>query len=333
MRKFRWDGCSDAKNGMGAQMQKIAAAEYEKELVSIISPFYNEEDCIDLFFERLHAVVKHLSDRYRFELIFTNNCSTDGSLEKVLAICNVHSYVQVVTLSRNFGYQASMLSGLRNASGDITIFIDTDGEDPPEMIEQFLNEWKNGYDVVYGERVDRPEPPIIQAARKAFYRITKFIADYDFIVDMAEFSCFSRSVRQNILQSRSTHPFIRAEIAYSGYRRIGIPYRRHPRIAGTSKFSLVRMTKFAIAGILSSSTFPLRLSVYLAGPIGLFDFFAALYCLFGGAISLPALIAANMSAILIALSSIAMYVARIYKDGLQRNVFVIDQAKSRLNHE
>ena len=114
--------------------------------------------------------------------------------------------------------------------------IDVDCEDPPEMIPKFVNEWEKGYDIVYGKRDKRPEFIGIQLARKAFYRITRLIADYDFILDMAEFSLVSARVREAILQNRTTFPFIRTEIGFVGFKRKGISYARQHRIVGKSHY-------------------------------------------------------------------------------------------------
>ena len=137
-----------------------------KPLLTIICPVYNEEACIPLFFDRLISVLDTVKDKYEFELIFTNNASQDQSLEKILQIREEVPWVQVISLSRNFGYQASLMSGLNNSSGDAIILIDVDCEDPPEMLLQFIEKWEEGYEIVYGERVKRNEPHLIQLARK-----------------------------------------------------------------------------------------------------------------------------------------------------------------------
>jgi len=296
-----------------------------KPSVSIICPVYNEDKSIPLFFDRLMTVIEPLRDRFEFELIFMNNASTDGSLEAIAAIRRHHDWVHVITLSRNFGYQASLTCGLTNAAGDASIFIDVDCEDPPEMIPDFLDHWQRGFDIVYGQRVARPESAVMVAARKIFYRLTRLIADNDFILDMAEFALMNRRVRQVCLNNRSTYPFIRNEIAYAGFRRHGIPFERRPRVAGTTHYNLVRMTTFAIAGILSASTFPLRLAAYIAAVLVPLNLLAALANLFGGVSEFKFLEHLNWAATILSVGSIALFVARIYKDGINRPLYVIDQ--------
>jgi dolichol-phosphate mannosyltransferase len=235
-------------------------------------------------------------------------------------------------LSRNFGYQASLVSGLSNARGDAVIIIDVDCEDPPEMIPRFLAEWENGNDIVYGERVNRSEHVLLRAARRAFYRITRRIADNDFVLDMAEFSLVSRRVRDVCLSQKSTFPFLRNELAFSGFTRIGLPYTRQQRIHGQTHYNLVRMTQFAIAGILSSSTFPLRLTVYAGLPLAIMDFIAAIGSLIHPIpLNLQWLILLNLALLLLGASFSALYVARIYKDGVNRPLFIVDDKQSFAN--
>lgn len=300
--------------------------------VSIICPVHNEERCIPLFFARLNAVLDQLQANYDFELIFTNNGSTDGSLAKIAAIRRDHPWVQVITLSRNFGYQASLMSGLANAKGSYFIIIDVDGEDPPELIPEFLECAKRGYDLVYGQRVARQEPAILQWARRVFYRVTRQIADNDFILDMAEFALFSYKIRDTILQNVSSLPFVRAEIAYAGFSRYGVKYTRGRRMEGETHYNLRSMANFAIAGVLTSSTFPLRLAAYAGIPVIAADVFV-------GAISLVremdhvvnALILFNLAVIAYTLGSLSVYCARIYKDALNRPLYIVDREKTALN--
>src|ERR1700688_132195 len=117
-----------------------------KLMVTIICPVFNEQECVPLFFARLKSSLSELREAYDLELIFTNNCSTDRTLEEIQKIRAVEPWVHVITLSRNFGYQASIMCGLRNAAGQGTIFIDVDCEDPPEMIPQFIKHWRSGFD-------------------------------------------------------------------------------------------------------------------------------------------------------------------------------------------
>jgi polyisoprenyl-phosphate glycosyltransferase len=313
-------------------MASSAPSTNETPLVSIICPVFNEEDCIPLFFSRLEEVVRPLGDRYRFELIFTNNGSTDRSVARILEIREKHPWVQLITLSRNFGYHASLMSGLVNAMGDVLVIIDVDCEDPPELIPVFLKGWEEGNDLVYGERTNRPEAWWLKATRKLFYRLTRSIADSDFILDMAEFSLFTRRVRDVLCSNRSTFPFLRNELAYAGFARKAIPFTRLQRVHGRTHYRLLRMARFAITGILSSSTFPLRAAAYFGIPIGAIDLGIATSRLVSPyPTDLAPFFLLNLSFIVVALGFASIYIARIYKDEVGRPRFIVDQSRTFLN--
>lgn len=297
----------------------------------IICPVYNEEKVVPLFFDRALPVINELSARYKVDLLFINNASTDGTYQAIQKLRQEHIFVYVITLSRNVGYQCSLECGLRNAKGDIISFIDVDCEDPPEMILDFVNRYEQGYDIVYGERVDREEIAVIKQLRKLFYHIVHRIADDDVILYMAEFSLLTSEVRDAIIKDQNSFPFIRSSIARVGFNRIGLPYKRHRRIGGATHYNLIGMIVFATAGILASTTLPLRLPIFvlplwltLTGILGFLQietgnpwftytniFVAAAYLGGTGAFT-------------------ALYVARTYKNGLQRPNYVMHRRFTHL---
>jgi dolichol-phosphate mannosyltransferase len=300
--------------------------------VSIVSPVFNEELTVRPFYERLSRALAPLRDRYDFEIIFSNNRSADRTAERVLELRAADPSVQLLTLSRNFGYQQSMLAGMRQASGDAICFIDVDGEDPPEMIPDFIRHWEEGYDIVYGVRDRRAEPVPITWARKIFYRVNKMIADSDILVDVAEFSLFTADVRDAVAASGSTYPFLRAEIAHFGFKRMGIRYDREPRIAGKSHFNVYGMARFAIAGILSSTTVPLRIALYLLPPLfalNAIGFWAEVTGRWAWGFEL--LVMADLVYLCIGLAVVALYTARNYRNVIARPLAVVDWRLSALN--
>jgi dolichol-phosphate mannosyltransferase len=301
--------------------------------IQVICPVYNEEQNIDYFYERFRSVRDQITERYHFELTFIDNFSTDRTSELIKALRAKDQSVQVITHSRNFGYQASLLSGLTNLEGDAYVIIDADCEDPPELITAFLQKWEEGYDLVYGNRKWRSENSTVAMARRIFYRLTKKIADSDFIIDMAEFSLFSRRIRDQVLSHSSTFPFVRSDLAYAGFRRCGIDYKREPRRFGKTHYNLLRMAAFAISGILSASTFPLRAIVYGGIPLATIDLVAAILEIIGAPVSLAAVLLINLAFVCFSLVSISLYVARISKDVIGRSVFVVDEDRSDLNQQ
>ncbi len=297
----------------------------ERKLISIVCPVHNEETAVPLFYQRLEAALSPLRDRYDFELLFTNNGSTDGTLAAIMKLRERNPSVQVLTLSRNFGYEASVATGLRHARGAAIAVIDVDCEDPPELIPQFVQEWEHGCDIVYGKRDRRAEFVGMHLARKAFYRVNRLIADSEIVLDMAEFFLISASVRDAVLLSRSTKPFLRSDVAHVGFQRKGISYQRQRRVAGKSHYSLWRAIDFGIGGILSSSTFPLRLWVYL------FPFFAAANIALLWTDRFRSVVVLDFLYVAFFIAMISIYLARTYKDVVHRPISVVDWRKSTLS--
>ena len=299
--------------------------------IKVICPVYNEEMALNHFYERYRAMRDKLVASYDFELTFINNASTDGTLNIIRTIRAQDPTVQVISQSRNFGYQASVLCGLTNVKGEAYVIIDADCEDPPEMIPAFIEKWEEGYDLVYGKRVWRPESAAIVAARRLFYRLTNKIADSDFIIDMAEFSLFTDRVRAQVLSHRSTYPFVRSDLAYTGFRRFGIEYKREPRRFGKTHYNLMNMTRFAIAGILSASTFPLRAIAYAGLPMSAGNLLAAALFVVGIDVPLAPILLCNLAFFCFSLAFLAIYIARVTKDVTGRAVFIVDSKMSDLN--
>lgn len=302
-----------------------------RQRLTIICPVYNEKGVVQLFFPRMRAVMDELSKRYDVNLVFSDNRSTDTTLSEVREICDSNPDVFVIALSANVGYQCSMDCALRTCHGDIFGFIDVDGEDPPEMILQLIELYEKGYDIVYGDRVDREEVFIIKFLRKVFYRLLRRVADDEVILDMAEFMVMSREVRDAIINDRTSYPFIRASIGRVGFKRIGIPYKRQQRLSGKSHYNLWTLTKFAVAGILSSSTLLLRLPLYSL-PIWLSAVLIATYfwATQGTVWWLLALTALICGYVGCTVSFIGIYVGRTYKNSLGRPNYVIDHKHSLL---
>ena len=298
-------------------------------VLAILVPVYNEEQVVPLFFDRMEPVLDQLQQAYRPQMVFLNNASSDGTLAAIESVRGRYADTYVLTLSRNVGYQRSLEFGLRHCHADLFVFIDVDCEDPPEMILDFVARHRDGYDIVYGERVDRVEIASIKLMRKIFYRLLRAIADEDIVLDMAEFSLMTAEVRDAIVEDRSSFPFIRASIGRVGFRRLGIPYRRHPRIAGTTHYNFWGMTTFAVGGLLSASTLLLRVVTY-ALPLwiaimGGLAWFAG----HGDSAASAALHFVGFAYCGTALSFIAIYLARIYKNTLGRPNAFLDSSRSR----
>jgi glycosyltransferase involved in cell wall biosynthesis len=317
--------------GQNESLERAGHQNMEAQLLTILCPVHNEERVIPLFFERIRPVLAKLSERYSVDLVFLNNASTDGTLTEIEKVRQAWPATYVLTTSRNVGYHASLECGLRNSRGDLLVFIDVDCEDPPEMILQFAEKYEQGYDIVYGERADREEPPWLKSARRLFYRLLYMVADEEIVLDMAEFSLFTKEVRDAIVNENTSFPFLRASIGRVGFRRAAIPFKRHKRIGGSTHYNLLGLSIFAIAGILSSSTLFLRLPIFffplwilglLSLGIGYIETKSVWYLL-AGIIVFAGYVGAT-------LAFTALYVARTYKNGLHRPNAFVDHGRSLL---
>ena len=291
--------------------------------IAIICPLYNEEKSLLIFIEEIKKVEKQISDKYELDIVFSNNASTDRTLSMLDELSNKYKNIYYYTLSKNFGYQNSLSFALKNTTGDLFIIIDSDGEDPPSMILDFLKKYEEGNDIVYGERVNRPEGFIIKKMRNLFYRVLKFFSDDEIILNMAEFSLFTNEVKEHLIEENSSFPFLRSAISRVGFDLKAIPYSRNERFAGKSNYNFYTMLKFAIAGILASTTLPLRFPIYF------FPFWLGISTfLLLGSINNELLwkyfIFFSIIYLVLILSFISIYLARIYKNGLMRaNAYLV----------
>jgi dolichol-phosphate mannosyltransferase len=303
-----------------------------KKLVSIICPVYNEQVNIQMFYDRLETTLSDLRDLYKFEYIFTNNRSTDNTVEIISNLREHDKRVQLISFSRNFGYQASVLAGLHYAKGDASIVIDVDCEDPPEMIPSFIEKWQEGYDIVYGIRKKRQENVLVQESRNFFYWLLNKVGDHEIIMNMAEFGLITKDVRQEILNNKSTFPFLRTEISYAGFNQIGINYIRQARQYGKTHYNFWGMAQFAVGGILSSSTFLLRLSAFIGAVLVLLNAFAVFFEITNSVNkAFEVIVILDLMYLVFFMATISIYIARIYKNGVQRPVFIVDKRYTLIN--
>ena len=314
-----------------------AAVADPRKLVTIVCPVFNEEKAVPLFYERLVKALVPTETKVRYEILFVNNRSTDGTEAAVMALHGKDPRVQLLTLSRNYGYQASISAGMRHASGDASVNIDVDCEDPPELIPQFIERWMAGADIAYGIRAQREEFILMHLARKMFYRLTKRVSEHEIVLDMAEFFLIDRRVKEHVLSTRSTFPFVRGQVGYVGFRREGIAYKREKRIIGETHYNLLSAIRFGVAGILSSSTWPLRFLAYVGAALFALDLIVAV--VFVAWASLPieqtlrwfaAGVAVHLGWLVFSVGTLGIYLARVYKDTIGLPLYVADQKHSTI---
>jgi polyisoprenyl-phosphate glycosyltransferase len=229
--------------------------------LSVIVPCYNEEEVIGMSYDRLTTALSALCDDQvtSYELIFVDDGSRDQTAHLLRAFAETDDKVRVVLLSRNFGHQPAVTAGLDHAVGDCCVIIDADLQDPPELIADMVKLWREGFDVVYGQRTDRDgESAFKIATARAFYRGLNAISDVDIPLDVGDFRLIDRCVMDAIADMPERDRFLRGMISWVGYRQTALPYKRAARAAGHSKYPLTKMIRFALDGMLSFSLAPLR---------------------------------------------------------------------------
>lgn len=231
-------------------------------LISIVVPAYNEAEVLPELYQRTIKVVENISAEV--ELIFVNDGSSDETLSILSHLHSKDSRVSIVDLSRNFGKEIAMTAGLDYASGDAVVLIDADLQDPPELIPQMIKEWQAGYDVVYAQRTSRSgESTLKKTTAHLFYRLMKSISREQIPADTGDFRLLSRRAVDALSLLREQHRFMKGLFTWIGFPQKAIQYQRDARFSGETKWNYMRLWNFALEGITSFSTLPLKISTYL----------------------------------------------------------------------
>ena len=235
----------------------------EKNSVSAIIACYKDERAIPIMHARLVTIFNRLGVDY--EIIFVNDCSPDETAEVIRDISSRDPHVIGISHSRNFGSQAAFRSGMEIASKEACVLLDGDLQDPPELIESFVREWRAGFDVVYGRRVKREMPWLLEACYRSFYRVFAAMSEVPIPKDAGDFSLMDRSVVYWMLQCEERDAFLRGLRAYVGFKQTGVDYERPERMFGVSTNNWVKNIGWAKKGIFSFSRIPLHLLTALGG--------------------------------------------------------------------
>jgi len=234
-----------------------------KKLISIVTPVFNEEESLEQYHQHISKILDSLSHKYDFEIVVTDNCSTDNTFQILKKLAAQDPRISVYKFSRNFGYQKSIWTGYSKCKGVAAIEFDVDLQDPPEMLPEMLDYWEKGYKIVYGIRKNRKEGVIISAMRKIFYRMVRVMSEVDIPNDAGDFMLIDRDIINHLCQTKSQDPYLRGIVFSLGYLRKGIEYNRNQRLAGTSKFPIGKLLSLAANGIVSTSIFPLRIATII----------------------------------------------------------------------
>lgn len=316
------NGCRDEDTDMNG-----------KKLVSVVVPVFNESSVIAAFYERMRKVCERLSS-LEYELVFVDDGSTDDSYRILRDLAEANHRVTVVKLSRNFGHQMAITAGIDVAGGDAVVVTDADLQDPPEVIEQFVEKWQQGYDVVYGVREKREgEGQLKLATASAYYRVLRSMTKIDIPVDTGDFRLMARHVVEHLRNLREKQRFVRGLVSWVGFRQVGVLYRRDRRYAGETKYPYSKMIKFALDGITSFSTVPLKLATWLGYFASTVAFLYASSVFIQKALGYTvqgwATIMVGMLFLggvqLICLGIIGEYIGRIYEESKHRPLYIVEQ--------
>lgn len=297
--------------------------------LSVVIPVYNEEESLPILYEHLQELIN--SNKYEFEIIFVNDGSQDNSLGKLLSFQAKDSQVKVIDLGRNFGPVPAFTAGIDYADGDAVVLLNADLQDPPELINEFLKKWEEGYDVVYGVRKKRKENLLKRFAYSLFYRILNWLSSTPMPLNAGCFGLMSREVI-NIMKSLQEHNrYIPGIRSWVGFKQVGIPYERPPRLAGQGlRFRI--LVKFALDGVFSFSTMPLNLISYVGFVISISSFALILFYAYrrlivhagpNGFATIICVLLFLGGMILLSLGVIGQYIARIYDEVRARPLYTV----------
>jgi glycosyltransferase involved in cell wall biosynthesis len=301
-------------------------------LLSLVVPVFNEEESVDVFLDVVVPLLER--DRLRFEIVFVNDGSRDNTLSHLLDCSARDPRIRIVNLSRNFGKEAALTAGIDHAKGDVLVPMDIDLQDPPELIEPFIARWREGYDIVYGVRTTRPWDTAAKRLSAAwFYRVFNSMSPVRIPTNVGDFRLVDRRAAEVLRQLPERNRFMKGLFAWVGFNAIGVPYERQPRAAGSSKFDLWRLWNFALDGVVSFSTVPLRVSFYAGLAIAAF---AALYALFiiarvlifgidtPGYASLIIVVLLMGAIQLVSIGVIGEYLGRLFLEVKARPIYVVE---------
>lgn len=304
-----------------------------KKKISVIIPVYYEEEVIEECYNRLTKVLKKLT-KYNYELFFVNDGSRDKTLDILETIAEKDKKVKIISFLRNFGHQCAVTAGLKYVTGDFICIIDADLQDPPELIKDMVEKCEEGYDIVYGKRKSRKGETIFKLKTASlFYKLLNFLSDVYIPENTGDFRVVTRNVVDTINELPEHNKFLRGLFSWTGYKQYAYEYERQERFAGKTKYSLKKMLKLAIDGIISFSTKPLK----IIGMLGLISIFISLciliYTLIAYIFKFPGL-TAGWTSIMVTLTFfsgiqltslwiISEYIGRIYDESKNRPQYII----------
>lgn len=298
---------------------------------SIVVPVYNEEAVIHETYRRLKQVMDRTGEAY--ELLFVNDGSRDNTAKIIRGFCKLDEAVKLMNFSRNFGHQIAITAGMDYAVGDAVVVIDADLQDPPELILEMIEKWKEGHDVVYAKRTARKgETFFKKQTAHLFYRILRASTDIMIPVDTGDFRLMDRKVCDEMKRLPEKNRFVRGMVSWVGFNQTAVEYVRDERLAGETKYPLKKMLKLSLDGITSFSYKPLKLASYLGGFLSCAGLLYLLVVLYLKLFTNEGIAGWNLIAILqfilngfilLMLGVLGEYVGRIYDEAKGRPIYIV----------
>lgn len=320
---------ADLRNGPSDRSSGSPVAE-DVVVLSVVVPVYNEAEVLHETLTRLRGVMQRLGEPY--ELLFVDDGSTDGSDRILEGLRDEDEHVGVLSFSRNFGHQVAITAGMEHARGQAIVVIDADLQDPPELISELVARWRDGYEVVYAQRLERRgESALKRWSAALYYRALRRLSDVPIPLDTGDFRLIDRKVCDALLQMPERHRFVRGLVAWLGFRQTAVQFVREARHTGRTKYSLGRMLSLAADGILSFSDRPLRVTGYV-GLLLVTASFATLIALtfaasLGTSIPIWLVVLAAFALLhggtLLALGLVGAYLVRVYDEVRGRPLYVL----------
>ncbi|WP_042171353.1 glycosyltransferase family 2 protein [Paenibacillus gorillae] len=301
---------------------------------SIIVPMFNEEEVIGHTYLQLKAVMDGYGESY--ELIFVNDGSRDRTVEIVDGICRNDRNVRLINFSRNFGHQIAITAGMDYAQGEAIIIIDADLQDPPEVMLEMIEKWKEGFEVVYGKRLKRKGETIFKKiTAMMFYRTMRSMTNFDIPMDTGDFRLIDRKVCDVLRGLKEKNRFVRGLVSWVGFRQTSVEYVREERFAGETKYPLKKMISFALDGITSFSYKPLKIATYIGFFLSVSSFLYLMVVVYQklftsyNQVGWTSIVAINLlfnGIILMLLGLIGEYIGRIYDESKNRPLYIVREA-------
>ncbi|MDD5213891.1 MAG: glycosyltransferase family 2 protein [Candidatus Gracilibacteria bacterium] len=234
-----------------------------KKLISIVIPAYREEKNISLIYKEIKKIFSKISEKYNYEIIYINDGSLDNTWDEIVKICIDDKNVKGINLSRNFGHQGAISSGLNNAKGDLVVSMDCDMQDPPSLIIEMIKKWEEGYEVVYARRINRNDNFVKKYTAILYYKFHSKISDTDIPRNVGDFRLIDKKVLKEFIKLSEKDRYIRGMFARMGFKTAFVNFNRPERIYGETGYTWKKMIKLAMDGILNFSTFPLKIGAII----------------------------------------------------------------------